>query len=210
MSLAHLRHDVNPHEHDPNSETPWPPYCIMPDYYTYLAIAVDPPRDSCYQCHCAHVFRIPESDGDEDDPDHSQQELYTVRCTNSFTQQDYAAGWTLCTDCRPTEELIYAWAFQIRFETENIIANNQIILNPTLHYGYYAVLVRERLRQREVQCRCYCPRCNTGGNSLRRERDFTDTARRIAREDVDAFISGDLPIPSRRFYTLQNEVLRRR
>ena len=40
--------------------------------------------------------------------------------------------------------------------------------------------------------------------------DFTDTARRIAHEDVEAFVSGDRPIPSHRFHNLRGGVLQRR
>ena len=206
--LAHLRHDINPHEHDPSSETP--PYCNMPEIYTYLV--EDPPEDSRYQCYCAHLLCLPESDGDETDPDHIQDPYFTVRCTRSFTQADYAAGCTLCALCRPPPDLIEDWAYQVRLAAEHIIYTESIILNPRMHWGYYAALVQERLRRRKIFCQCYCSTCATPGNSNqgRLERDFTCEAQEIARDDVDAFVNGNLPIPSRRFYTLEQGLLRRR
>ena len=50
---------------------------------------------------------------DSSDNEESQQDLFTVRCTNSFTHEDYAEGWTLCQHCRPSEALISARASQI-------------------------------------------------------------------------------------------------
>ena len=184
----------------------------MPEIYTY--IYVDPPEDSRYQCYCTHLYRIPESDGDKTHPDHLQDPLFTVRCTNSFTQADYAAGWTLCADCRPPADMIQGWAYQIRLAVEDIISTESIILNPSMHWGYYAALVQERLKRRKIFCQCYCSTCNTAGgdNQSRIVQDFTHEAQGIANDDrdVEAFISGNLPIPSRRFYTLQRGLLRRR
>jgi hypothetical protein len=108
--------------------------------------------------------------------------------------------------------MIQDWAYQVRLAAEHIIYTESIILNPSMHWGYYAALVQERLRRRKIFCQCYCSTCATPGNSNqgRVERDFTCEAQQIARDDVDAFVNGNLPIPSRRFYTLEQGLLRRR
>ena len=133
---------------DANSNAPPPE--SNPEIYTYFAVS--PPADDRghYQCYCAHPYTVPDlSDSSDSDGDH--QHMYTVRCTNSFTQQDDEAGWTLCLHCRPSPELLYARSFQVGEFAEECIALNQIHvdLDPPLHYGYYmeATQINQRLRR---------------------------------------------------------------
>ena len=75
---------------------------------------------------------------------------------------------------------------------------HQIDLDPPLHYGFYMEETQLNQRLRRVQCRCTCQTCDIQGNDLRIMHNFTDTARRIAQDDVNAFLTGTRPIPALR------------
>ena len=176
------------HMHGPAT----PPPDDNPDVYAYFSVG--PPDDNRYQCYCSHPYTEPassESDGsDGDDPG-----TFTLRCTNSFTQQDYEAGWTLCVHCRPSPALLYGRAFQVAELATQYIEQCRMDLHPPTINGYYIEETQLNPRLRGVQCRCPCKTCDIQGNDLRIVHDFTAIARRIAQEDVHAFLSGTRPIP---------------
>ena len=162
-------------------------------------LTIGPQRtDVCNAVAHMYTLMVSSSDDDDDEIDEYNDELCTLRCTNSFTEHDYTEGWRLCQNCRPSENVMYARARQIGCFARAYIQLHQIILNPPLHYGYCSVSTRAMLRRLNfTECQCPCAMCWTPGNGQRGARDFTDMDRMIAHRDVDAFITGELTIPSR-------------
>ena len=164
MSLLHSR--------------PTPPPDDNPDVYAYFS--VDPPSDNRYQCYCAHPYTEPassESEGSEGD----NPATFTLRCTNSFTQDDYEAGWTLCVHCRPSPALLYGRAFQVaELATQYMEQQGFPVHRGSPINGHYVIETQLNPRLRGVQCRRPCRTCDVQGNEHRILRDFTQTALRIA------------------------------
>ena len=88
---------------------------------------------------------------------------------------------------------LYARAWQVGELAEQYISLHQMDLDPRIINGFYLEETQLSPRLRGVQCRCSCKTCDIQGNDLRIMRDFTDTARRIAQEDVHAFLAGTRP-----------------
>ena len=172
---------------------PTPPSDANPDAYAYFSVG--PPVDNRYQCYCAHPYTEPAS-SESEDSDGDNPATFTLRCTNSFTQADYAAGWTLCTHCRPSPALLYGRACQVaRLATECMEQNGFPTHRCSPINGYYVEETQLNPRLRGVLCRCPCQTCDIQGNERRVVHDFTDTARRIAQEDVHALLAGTKPAP---------------
>ena len=178
-----------------------PPADSHPDIYAYFR-GEDPPVDNRYQCYCSHPYVEPASSGSSDS-EGDKPATYTLRCTNSFTQQDYESGWTLCEQCRPSPALLYARAWQVGECAEQHIRLHDLGARMVDSYylaymvnGYYLEATQLNPRLRGVQCRCSCMACDTQGNHHRIVHDFTDAAQRIAQEDVHGWLTGTRPSPT--------------
>ena len=131
--------------------------------YVYAYFSVGPPDDDRYQCYCSHPYTEPAS-SESEDSDGDNPGTFTLRCTNSFTQRDYEAGWTLCIHCRPSA-LLYGRAFQVaELATQCMKQQGSPVHRCSPINGYYVEETQLNPRLRGVQCWCPCQTCDIQGN----------------------------------------------
>ena len=183
-------------------------YYVPSHHYTYFDVA--PPYDRQLQCICAHAlapsdlhmynrpddYIAPDQEEDDEEP-----YFCSLRCTNAISEYEYAGGWRLCPHRRPPADVAQERANQVVELARDYIGSTDRRLHQRLHYGQYRVDLISRL-QHMAECQCPCQTCSTPGHDgVRGPRDFVGNeahyAHYFARTDVDNFISGDSPWPSR-------------